>query len=472
MIQNIEISKICPHPDNPRKELGDITELAESIKANGILQNLTIVPQLAMKPGYCTSCNLYNGAVGKCKSDYDKSERPPCSKWDVRTDFVFTVVIGHRRLAAAKLAGLTEVPCAISNMDYKKQISTMLLENMQRSDLTIYEQAQGFQMMLDLGESINDISEKTGFSKTTVRQRVKLLDFDKEKFRKSVERGGTLMDYAELDKIQDIKTRNNVLEKIGTSNFKWELQNAIDKEKSDKNRALVIAELEKFATQIENSSGLRYVDSYSLSSQKKVIVPEDAGTVEYFFHSNKNSSYITLYKKSADGNSSNEPAWAEKQRARDERRAALDEISKRAYQLRYKFVQEISNASAKKNLGVIIEYLLREMMNSYNDLDLEEFAQFIGIEIEEGDEENDDEENFDAIAGQVAGQPERHLLVATYLKLDSAQDKYYGWDNQHQDNRELNETYDFLTKLGYEMSEEETMLRNGTHELFIPSEEK
>lgn len=54
----------------------------------------------------------------------------------------------------------------------------MLLENMQRSDLTVYEQAQGFQMMLDLGESISDISEKTGFSETTVRRRVKLLELD------------------------------------------------------------------------------------------------------------------------------------------------------------------------------------------------------------------------------------------------------------------------------------------------------
>ncbi len=46
MIQNIEINRLHPHPDNPRKDLGDLTELAESIKAKGILQNLTIVPRI------------------------------------------------------------------------------------------------------------------------------------------------------------------------------------------------------------------------------------------------------------------------------------------------------------------------------------------------------------------------------------------------------------------------------------------
>jgi ParB family chromosome partitioning protein len=42
MLQYIDVSKISPHPDNPRKDLGDLTELAESIKATGILQNFVL----------------------------------------------------------------------------------------------------------------------------------------------------------------------------------------------------------------------------------------------------------------------------------------------------------------------------------------------------------------------------------------------------------------------------------------------
>lgn len=88
-IKQISIELIDPHPENPRKNLGNLTELAESIKANGIMQNLTVVP----KDG------------GR-----------------------YLAVIGHRRLAAAKLAGLETVPCAVVDMDRKAQLSTMLLE--------------------------------------------------------------------------------------------------------------------------------------------------------------------------------------------------------------------------------------------------------------------------------------------------------------------------------------------------------
>lgn len=41
---NIEISKLYPHPENPRKDVGDVSELAESIKKKGVMQNLTIIP--------------------------------------------------------------------------------------------------------------------------------------------------------------------------------------------------------------------------------------------------------------------------------------------------------------------------------------------------------------------------------------------------------------------------------------------
>lgn len=443
MIQNIDISKIHPHYDNPRKELGDLTELAESIKSNGIFQNLTVVPWFSKITG-----------VG---ADNPKQQE----------EMGYIAVIGHRRLAAAKLAGLKEVPCSISNMSYRKQISTMLLENMQRSDLTIYEQAQGFQMMLDLGESLNDISKETGFSETTVRRRVKLLEFDKDKFRKSVERGGTLMDYAELDKIHDISLRNSVLDKIGTPNFKWELQNAIDKEKSNKNKALWVAELEKFAAQIKSSNGMQFVRSYYTSQKPDITAPNDANTVEYFFLVSEYGS-ITLYKKSENnGNSaSDNSAYEEKQKKIREQRAALEEITERAYQLRHAFVLDVSNAKAKKKAGVIIEYVLRAMFEEYINLDYEEFAEVLGIEVNDKNKDDDDDLNFGCITEYVSTQPERCLLIATYSAVDSSNEHYYDYNNQYRDNETLNTVYDFLEKLGYETSEEERSLRNGTHQLF------
>ena len=137
-IVRIAIENIHQHPDNRRKELADLSELSESIKKKGIMQNLTVIP----------------------------------GHWDEKQEWHeegYTLIIGHRRCSAAKMAGLKEVPCRIvDGMSKKDQVATMLEENMQRNDLTIWEQANGFQMMLDLGETEDSIAEKSGFSSTTV----------------------------------------------------------------------------------------------------------------------------------------------------------------------------------------------------------------------------------------------------------------------------------------------------------------
>jgi ParB family chromosome partitioning protein len=432
MIQNINIDKISPHPDNPRKDLGDLTELAESIKAQGILQNLTVVPYIGEVTG--------QPIEGK-----------------------YRVVIGHRRLAAAKLAGLSEVPCVISDMKLHEQVATMLLENIQRNDLTVYEQAQGFQLMLNLGDTVNDISRRTGFSETTVRRRVKLLELDSKKFKAAVDRGATLMDFAELEKIQNLELRNKVLDKIGTPNFKWDLQAAIDKEKAEANAAKIVAVLETFAKKTTDTSNLQYVKGYGASQGSIVEVPEDAETEEYFYTVSGN--WFTLYK--ARPQTEANTAEAERRKRQQECRAALEEITKRAYQLRRKFVKEISNTTAKKNIGHVIEYSIRAMIDGYVGVELDDYIEFLGIEVDE-----DAELDFDIILETIKAQPERYLLMATYLKLDSERESYYDWDNKYSDNESLNIVYNLLERLGYEMSDEERAIRGGTHELFKSIEEE
>ena len=111
MIQEVEISKLHPHEDNPRKEIGNITELTESVKKNGILQNLVIVPATGYRHGE------------------------------------FWILAGARRFEAAKTAGLKTVPCEVrDNLSRAEQIEIMLSENMQRHELTFLEETQGVQM--------------------------------------------------------------------------------------------------------------------------------------------------------------------------------------------------------------------------------------------------------------------------------------------------------------------------------------
>ena len=97
----------------------------------------------------------------------------------------YTIIIGHRRAAAAQQAGKFELPCSVVDMTEKEQLQTMMVENMQRSDLTVYEQAQGFQMMLDMGDTVECVADRSGFSQSTIRRRIKLLELNHDNFKKA-----------------------------------------------------------------------------------------------------------------------------------------------------------------------------------------------------------------------------------------------------------------------------------------------
>ena len=229
----IPIVMLSPHPDNPRKDLGDLTEMAESIKTNGVMQNLTVVPNIQTTDEYdrlLDSDEKYSAAYRNHAISH-------------AFDGGYTVVIGHRRLAASELAGLTELPCVVVSMTYKEQITTMMTENAQRVDLTVFEQAQCFrQMTMDLGMSVDTISKQTGFSPTTVRRRLKLCEYDQETLKAVSGRQISMADFEQLEKIDDPKLRNKALKEIGTANFNRECAVAMDeierKKKMDQWRAV------------------------------------------------------------------------------------------------------------------------------------------------------------------------------------------------------------------------------------------
>lgn len=215
-LTEIELEKIHAHPQNPRKDLGDLTELAESIRKNGIMQNLTVIP------GHFEDGEFVSG-------DY-------------------TLLIGHRRCEAARLAGIEKVPCkVVEDMSNKEQVSIMLEENMQRSDLTIWEQANGFQMMLDLGDSIQGITEKTGFSETTIRHRLEIAKLSKKAVEAPAKEGFQLSisDYITLEKLKNVKDRNKVLQEATSSkDLKWKVEKAVEEATKEKNKKIIMGLLE------------------------------------------------------------------------------------------------------------------------------------------------------------------------------------------------------------------------------------
>lgn len=174
-------SQLHTHPDNPRKDLGDLTELKESIREHGIMQNLTVVPI-------------------------------PCKENQ------YVILIGHRRFAASE-GIVDELPCVIAEgLTDREQVGIMLCENMQRADLTYMEQAHGFQLMLDLGETVQTISEKTGFSEATVKHRLEINKIDPESLEKAKEYfQPTISDFIELERVKDLEERNKILENAESS---------------------------------------------------------------------------------------------------------------------------------------------------------------------------------------------------------------------------------------------------------------
>lgn len=454
-IKYIPVKKLWQHPDNPRKDLGDVTELAESIKVNGVLQNLTVVPMIG---------NL-------------------TKTWDGES---YRVIIGHRRLAAAKLAGLEELPCVVVNMTEHEQLSTMLTENMQRSDLTVYEQAQGFQMMLDMGDTVEDIAEKSGFSTTTIRRRVKLLELDKDKFKKSEERGATLFDYMELDKLKSPERKNEVLDYIGTDDFKYKLKQAIDREEKEERKKQWATLLSTFATQVDSRDGYKIVNSSDVSNKIEMDRPADADTVEYFFHIGKWGNIYLLVRAESTAATPEEQAKAEEERRKQEHKAAvekaLSEATARAYELRESFVENVSASAIKKNLTDIVAlWAYAEYWDTTGWLTEEEIESAVGYSPAESENDyGDDDAGFmlPEVTAAVGKAPESALLKMIYKKLSDGKSNgyYYGdWNSYrvlHEENNDLDKIYGLLIKLGYKMSEDEKQLQDGTHPLFEAGSEQ
>ena len=469
----LPIDHLHPHLRNPRKNLGDLTELADSIRAKGVLQNLTVVPMVEVDPD----------ATIKLGDDH------------------YVVLIGHRRMAAAKLAGLTELPCVIVDMTEREQVQTMLVENMQRSDLTVYEEAKGFQMMLDLGDTVETVAEKTGFSQSTIRSRVKLADLDEAKFKKACERGATLFEFAEIGKIEDLEVRNELMGKMGTDNFKSALKSALDDQKTAKKIERVASEIDKWATALDSlewAGGdrigvrggskipVRYITNFSwyTDDAKSTEPPEDAGTRAYYYV--RSARQVDIYCAITDQDREADAAReAERKRERDKeeaRRQQYVELTRRHYELRRDFILDF-NAYKEKATDVsefVIEALLGAGTETKNRFDLASAAEMLGIAL------NDNEDDFDYQEFLACKQknPERTMLILAYLIQDSETNGYwwYRWNSTigryqyvYNDNPDLDALYRALSWLGYHISSEESEMRNGTHKLLedpLATEEK
>jgi len=139
----LPITALRPHEHNPRGPVPpeSVQELAESIRQHGILQPLVV---------------CLNGAPG-----------------------VYTVVAGHRRLAAAIVAGLHDVPCCVHEHLSETEISVLIVvENLQRQDLSPVEEARAFQQLRNLGLTQAEMARQIGCSPARIGERLAILRLD------------------------------------------------------------------------------------------------------------------------------------------------------------------------------------------------------------------------------------------------------------------------------------------------------
>src|SRR5262249_4459245 len=129
----ISIERLEPNPQQPRVEIGDLGELVASVRERGILEPLLVRPS-------------------------DVGGR-------------FMIISGERRYRAAREAGLREIPCIEMDVDDRAVAEIALIENLQRKDLTPFEEADGLRMLVDrFGYTHEEIARKIGKARSSITE--------------------------------------------------------------------------------------------------------------------------------------------------------------------------------------------------------------------------------------------------------------------------------------------------------------
>jgi ParB family chromosome partitioning protein len=152
------LSDIDPDPDQPRSSMGDLSDLIASVEEKGVLEPILVRPN----------------------PDADTATEGRA----------YRIISGERRYKAAMEAGLAEVPVIVMEVDEKQALEIALVENLQRKDLTPFEEGEGYHRLADEHDYTHEeISEAVGKSRTVVTESLALLQMPTPVREKAVELG-------------------------------------------------------------------------------------------------------------------------------------------------------------------------------------------------------------------------------------------------------------------------------------------
>lgn len=143
-LSQIDINEIEPKADQPRKDFDEeaLSELAQSIEKHGLLQPIVVRPRVSGR---------------------------------------YEIIAGERRWRACRMAGLTQIPAVIKEMDEQTAAEAALIENLQREDLNAYEEALGYATLIEKFSLTQETAaERVGKSRTAVTNALRLLKLPAE----------------------------------------------------------------------------------------------------------------------------------------------------------------------------------------------------------------------------------------------------------------------------------------------------
>lgn len=199
VIRNVPVEKILANQMQPRRDMGDLKELTNSIKENGIIEPVIVKPR----------------------------------------DGNFEIIAGERRFRAAKEAGMTEIPCIEHDIPDNEALEMSIVENIQRKDLNVFEQADSIRSLAEIyGYTHEEIAKKIGKSRVSVTELVRITDLPAEIRERCLQLGIDSKTFLlELTKTGDTEKMDEILSQYGKKPVSREVVKEQRKEKDGQPKA-------------------------------------------------------------------------------------------------------------------------------------------------------------------------------------------------------------------------------------------
>ena len=236
-IQKINISQIIPNPSQPRKNFkdGELKELSLSIKNQGLIQPIIVKPT---------------------------------------TDNQFQIIAGERRWRASQLNGMHEIDCVVKDLDDINVLEAALIENIQREDLNVIEEANAYKGLINIKNINNEsLAKLIGKSPSHVSNILRLLELDK--------------------KIQEMVISGDL--SMGHARALIGVPDAINKANEIVEKKLSVRQTEKITSEFKNNKKNKTEKDPNITDLEKELSDKIGLRTSIQFNDNGSSGSLTLY---------------------------------------------------------------------------------------------------------------------------------------------------------------------------------